>query len=183
MYATTNKSEDKLKRAFFALVEEKHYSRITVTELINKAGVSRTTFYRHYRDVYDMYDKICADIMRDIMYKLVPSEADLAVCDLAGIFEVFCERMISRKYYIGLLCGKNGNKKIFEIGSRMAVACVESVGDMLSEKELFALKYVAFSYISTYVKCVLEGTEFNSNNIAMYKKILAESQKAGDRNE
>lgn len=183
MYAATKKSSDKMKRAFFELVEEKHYSKITVTELISKADVSRTTFYRHYKDVYDMYDKICVELLEDVLYKLVPSCINKGEYDLAAIFEVFCERMISRRYYIGLLCGKNGNKKFLEIGGKMAVELVESVGSLLGENELFALKFVAFSCISTYVKCVIEGTQFNKNNIVMYKKILTDAQKAGGRNE
>ena len=59
MYVTTNKATDKMIRAFFALLEEKPYGKISVTEFISRAGVSRTTFYRHYRDIYEMYDKVC----------------------------------------------------------------------------------------------------------------------------
>ncbi len=183
MYASTKKSTDKMKRAFFALVEEKHYSKITVTELIGEAGVSRTTFYRHYKDIYDMYDKVCVELIEGIMFELFPSAVGETAYDLADIFVPFCERMISQRYYIGLLCGKNGNKKFFEIGSRMAVEYVESVSGMLSENELFALKFVTFSCISTFVKCVIEDTQFNRNSIIMYRKILTDAQKAGGRNE
>ena len=182
MYAATKKSADKLKRAFFSLVEEKHYSKITVTELIGRADVSRTTFYRHYKDVYDMYDKICDEMLRDIVVGLVPSEGDKDY-DLAAGFEFFCEKMIARKYYVGLLCGKNGGKKFFETGAAIARDCILNGGSVLSDKELFALKFVAFSCISTYVKCVIEGSEFERKNILMYKKILADAQKAGVNND
>ena len=51
-------ARDRLEKAYFELLEEKHFSLITVSELIRKAQVSRTTFYRHYVDIFDMYEKV-----------------------------------------------------------------------------------------------------------------------------
>ena len=41
-------SKESLLIALLKLIQEKHISDITVQELANKAGVSRSTFYRHY---------------------------------------------------------------------------------------------------------------------------------------
>ena len=52
------KAIEKLETAYFEMLENMHYSKITVSEVIARAGVSRTTFYRHYVDVFDMHKKV-----------------------------------------------------------------------------------------------------------------------------
>ena len=44
--------------AFAELLSEKELHKITVQEIADKADVNRVTFYKHYLDVYDLYDKI-----------------------------------------------------------------------------------------------------------------------------
>ena len=44
--------------AFSQLLAEKELHKITVQEIADKADVNRVTFYKHYLDVYDLYDKI-----------------------------------------------------------------------------------------------------------------------------
>ncbi|MBQ2258911.1 MAG: TetR/AcrR family transcriptional regulator [Spirochaetales bacterium] len=43
-----------LENAFSALLEERPFSKITVADVANKAGVNRHTFYYHYRNIDDM---------------------------------------------------------------------------------------------------------------------------------
>ncbi|MGM9972933.1 MAG: TetR/AcrR family transcriptional regulator [Clostridiaceae bacterium] len=40
--------EESLHEALYALMKNKPFTSITITELINKAGVSRATYYRNY---------------------------------------------------------------------------------------------------------------------------------------
>ncbi len=42
---------------FLMLLKEKPVSRITVTELVTKAGINRSTFYKHYLDIPDLLEK------------------------------------------------------------------------------------------------------------------------------
>ena len=37
--------------AFAQLLEEKPYRRITVRDIVERCGVNRNTFYRHYQDI------------------------------------------------------------------------------------------------------------------------------------
>ena len=47
-----------IEDAFLDLLREKPFTQITVTELVKKAGINRTTFYKHYLDVPDLLGKI-----------------------------------------------------------------------------------------------------------------------------
>ena len=45
---------DQLEKTIFNLLKEKEYKDISISELCNKAWVSRCTFYRNYKDMDDI---------------------------------------------------------------------------------------------------------------------------------
>ncbi len=47
-----------LKKELVKLLKTNPLSKITVTELCDKADINRSTFYIHYRDIFDIYDEI-----------------------------------------------------------------------------------------------------------------------------
>jgi AcrR family transcriptional regulator len=48
------KSRQALCEAIFQLLEEHSFTRITVNNICKVAGVSRTTFYQHFQDKYEL---------------------------------------------------------------------------------------------------------------------------------
>ncbi len=51
-------TEAKVEKVFLDTLSQKHVSGITVSELCKGAGITRTSFYGHYQDVYDLQDKV-----------------------------------------------------------------------------------------------------------------------------
>ena len=51
-------TKKRLKETLIELLKEKKLEQITVVEITDRANLNRTTFYRHYLDVYDLYEKI-----------------------------------------------------------------------------------------------------------------------------
>lgn len=49
------RTRDTLGDALFALMHEKSFDDITVQDLLDRAGVGRSTFYAHYRDKDDLF--------------------------------------------------------------------------------------------------------------------------------
>lgn len=47
-----------IEQSFLELLNEKPASKITVTELCEKAQINRATFYKHYLDVPDLLEKL-----------------------------------------------------------------------------------------------------------------------------
>ena len=60
-------ARDKMEKVYFDMLETTHYSKITVSDIISKAGVSRTTFYRHYVDIFDMHEKVADSLSAAII--------------------------------------------------------------------------------------------------------------------
>ena len=54
-----------LRQALTRLMLQKDFQSITVTDVVREADINRGTFYAHYRDVYDLRDKIEAEMIAD----------------------------------------------------------------------------------------------------------------------
>lgn len=53
----TQRTQHQLGRALVELVQEKRFDDITVQEVIDRADVGRSTFYTHFRDKEDLFQK------------------------------------------------------------------------------------------------------------------------------
>ena len=62
----TKKTKKAIFQAFSELLKEKELRKITVQEVVDKADISRVTFYKYYLDVYDLYDKIENELLTNI---------------------------------------------------------------------------------------------------------------------
>lgn len=67
------RSKRLIREAFTDLLREKEFSKITVTDIVTRAGINRSTFYAHYPDVRG----------------LVESFEDDAVAKMLGILDDF----------------------------------------------------------------------------------------------
>ena len=65
--------EESLKEALFSLLATKDINDISVTELVNKAGVSRAVFYKHYYLVKDVLKKDVKDITNQVQKRMSDS--------------------------------------------------------------------------------------------------------------
>lgn len=62
------KTKNAIRAAFAELVKEKkELNKITVTEVVRRADINRSTFYLHYSDIYDIPAEIENEIMTEIM--------------------------------------------------------------------------------------------------------------------
>lgn len=52
------RTQQMVQRAFMELVVEVGFRAITVQMLAERAMINRTTFYRHYTDIYDLVEKV-----------------------------------------------------------------------------------------------------------------------------
>lgn len=66
-----------LQQAFLQLASEKTLQKITVSELVTASGVSRGTFYTHYRDVFDLAEKMGDNLISQLETEM---EHALATC-------------------------------------------------------------------------------------------------------
>ena len=55
-----------IKDSLLLLLRKKNYMDITISDICRKAGVSRTTFYQHYRNIPEIVDELFEDALSHI---------------------------------------------------------------------------------------------------------------------
>ena len=62
-YRSAIRSRKMIRQAFFELLKEKNFEKITVTDIVKKADINRSTFYAHYPDVMGVVEEIQQEIL------------------------------------------------------------------------------------------------------------------------
>ncbi|MCR4645327.1 MAG: TetR/AcrR family transcriptional regulator [Oscillospiraceae bacterium] len=62
----TLRTQKALRDALAEMLTEKELQKITVQEIADKADVNRVTFYKHFLDVYDLYEKMEQTTLLDL---------------------------------------------------------------------------------------------------------------------
>ena len=60
------KTKTQLENGLAGLLREKAINEITVTELTERVDINRSTFYLHYRDIYDMMESLENELVEKI---------------------------------------------------------------------------------------------------------------------
>lgn len=74
-----------IERAMSDLLMEKSFDHITTTELVKRAGISRSSFYTHYQDKYEMIDNYQRAFFSKQAAIFSENDTDLG----AAIYELF----------------------------------------------------------------------------------------------
>lgn len=62
-YRSAIRSRRFIRQAFLELLKEKRFDKITVTDIVNRADINRSTFYAHYTDVKALIEEIQYEIV------------------------------------------------------------------------------------------------------------------------
>jgi len=62
-YRSAIRSRKLIRQAFYEILKEKNFEKITVTDIVKKADVNRSTFYAHYPDVMGVVEEIQEEIL------------------------------------------------------------------------------------------------------------------------
>lgn len=84
------KTLELIKHSFIKLVDEKGFRNITVNDISDKALISRSTFYLHYADKYELLNKVTDEAISSIL-KLVEPKAHIVHRVLN--YDGFCENL------------------------------------------------------------------------------------------
>lgn len=76
-YRNAVRSRRMIRAAFEDLLHEKPFEKITATDIINRSGLNRSTFYAHYPDVKGIMDEFTGEII--VMFRQMLSEMDFSI--------------------------------------------------------------------------------------------------------
>ena len=94
----TLKTQRALRDALAELLTEKQLHKVTVQEIADKADVNRVTFYKHFLDVYDLYDRIETDTLTEL-----------------GLLALSLAELPAEKFFSHLLSTVSENRTIYRM--------------------------------------------------------------------
>lgn len=151
-----------IKDAFWELLEEKPYNKITVQDIVNRCHVNRNTFYYHFQDIPMLMIDSIEDWIDDVIQKhgTFSSPADC-------LTYMAQECMKRKKAFLHLF--RSVQKDVFltrlnTMGYNIIHAYIENVGkyEQISEerKELF-IKCYKCVFIGSLLDWLEEGASYN----------------------
>jgi len=95
------RTRDALGDALVALMHEKNFDEITVQDVLDRAGVGRSTFYVHYRDKDDLFLSDVEDFLESFSSAL--KRQDASTRRLLPVQEFFTHIREVREFYAALV--------------------------------------------------------------------------------
>lgn len=150
------KTKTNIKNAFLQLILEKELSKISISDVAEKANINRSTFYLHYSSVSD----IMKDIEREIAQHITACIADFDTSDVYNSTYIMftsltdtLEKMDNIKKYI--LYSTNSNyvtarlKEIFV--EKASAALVEDYPELDARDIYYPLTFAAGGVCDSYL--------------------------------
>lgn len=63
------RTKEIIRDAFWELLEEKSYNKITVQDIVNRCQVNRNTFYYHFQDIPALMEESIKEWMEDVIHR------------------------------------------------------------------------------------------------------------------
>lgn len=152
--------------ALLELTAEKGFAAVSVTDITERAGVNRATFYRHYADKFDVLDRYARSIYALLDAAPDGPDSDAITPGLARIFD----RIREDARFYRVILGKNGDPGFADkIRQYIQKRIRRSLPADLKKDETWIELYVAYSS-SASVGAVLwwleNGLPYSSEEMA-----------------
>ena len=137
-----------IKQAFAQLMNEKDIQKITVTDVVERANISRGTFYAHYLDVYDL----CVAIQNNVLETVDSAINEIGVLNiLQNPTEVTLAGMkyleANKSYFKLFIMSSYADKFTDRIVSRLDYRLYEAASEVYPS--------VTHRELSLFIKCAL----------------------------
>lgn len=104
-----------IELAFKDILKEKPYTKVTVSEVCERAVVSRRTFYKYFQDkediVKELFDEHVVKPMRDVHALLKPD--DVRLMQSSFVVRMYESLFLEREYYVNLVKPLRGHDDTF----------------------------------------------------------------------
>jgi AcrR family transcriptional regulator len=169
-----------LREALLELIEERGFDALTVSEIIQRAMVSRTAFYRNYQDKYDLVERIFEDAMHILMSSLGNFGPERPPQQWVNLFEHVAEY---EQLYRALLGGKGSPWFVMKMRASLAELVKEHAlvpnKQLITDRRVFVNGFLPTLLASLFVDAITwwleQGRPYSPREMALYCSRLAAS--------
>jgi AcrR family transcriptional regulator len=166
----TLRTRKKIRTALYQLVEAKGFSNISITDISVKAGINRGTFYLHYKDKYDLLEKIENEILEELARYITSADIQKPFPFILSLFEYLRENGLLIKAILGpngdpLFSGKLKFFIEFNLFKQTLSKELNKEYALIPAEYFFA--YLLSAYLGVVEKWLEGGMEQSSEEMAM----------------
>ncbi len=147
-----------IMEAYVELLSEKPAEKITVTAIVNKAGLNRSTFYAHFSCPNDVMDMLEQRLVEDLLNSLKKFDLDGLMNDPGPLLEIVSARIEARMDYVKLMFEKHSASQWLD---SLREAVIEKFmsdpqADRYSDNDMLLLnvRFFVGGYISLCKDCI-----------------------------
>lgn len=89
-----------IRESFISLLQYKHFNDITVQDILDTALINRSTFYKYYKDKYDLASQLAAEYMELSEFYLDSRFDEITDDTLISIIKKIYTHLLEQKMFI-----------------------------------------------------------------------------------
>jgi len=97
------KTRKAIRDVFCELTKEKKLNEITIKELCALADINKSTFYLHYKDIYDLADSIQTTLIKGVCEIIDEYTYDIIISKAPEIWKKVAEKYFKDSNDVGML--------------------------------------------------------------------------------
>lgn len=172
LYRSAIRSKTMIRSAFIQLLQEKEYTKITVTDIIKIADINRSTFYAHYPDVRGVIEEIENEIIKKMLDILTEFEFTSFFENPAPILLKTSQTLEENLEFYRILFQSNGAANFLEKLKTLFSSYLISdstIPDEIRTSNQFALRICYFSggIVNMYQQWFSGNLEGSLNDISL----------------
>ena len=163
----TLKTKKAIFQAFSELLKEKELRKITVQEVVDKADISRVTFYKYYLDVYDLYDKV----ENELLLNMGLITLELADKPSKEFFKEIINYIYNNRVTFDMVFSPNSTNKLRDKMSRLIEGTLqkiysEKLGISINNQDLvYICCYHSSGFLAVIQKWIQNGYSYSCESI------------------
>ena len=158
-----------IKQSLLELMQSKPVAKITVTEICERAGINRATFYAHYNDPTDLLHSIERELIDDISRRTQPAIGALGG-DLKDTLTEIVEYIRENADACRVLLSDQGDtsfqNQVVRVVEKQFIEYWRSYGTASREDAEYIFTFIAIGSVGVIRKWLAEGTVKPGGEIA-----------------
>ena len=171
-YRSAIRSRRMIRKAYTELLKEKDLSKITVTDIVNRADLNRATFYAHYPDVRGVTEEIENEIIAKMMDVLKEFQFTNFFCNPTPLLLKLSRYLEEDAEFYRLLIKANGSEIFMEKLKKVFTDYMLNASDIpenMRHSKMVRLRvcYFAGGIVSLYKQWFRGDLDCTLNDIAL----------------
>jgi len=114
------KTKKALRQGLVSLLAQKNLKDISVRELTERADLHRGTFYVHYKDIYDLYDRTWQEMLEEVKEIFLQHPPEELRGSPGPLFQAIMEYAWDNRDLCQMFFGPNGDQALVRELERIA---------------------------------------------------------------